>query len=149
MNRVQETLIIMGYIYNPDGFDWMNYKLTDCNPYTYHHIVERRSGGHTTVGNGAILTEVAHNLLNILDQFCKEAYNDLQNIFIRINGSGEPPTYEIMKEVDNILYKLFFTNEYHFTVNLDSDKFCKIRFCMNKCREMYVESRKELKKCLL
>ena len=142
------TLLIMNYIYNPDGFDWMNFKLTKDNPYTFHHIVERRSGGDKSVENGAILTLCAHQLLNILDSFCKDAYNDLQNIFIKINTSNEPPTYEIMKEIDDILYKLFFTNDYHFRIDLNSKDYYKVKFNMNKYCAMYLDSRKELKKCL-
>ena len=118
------------------------------NPYTYHHIIEERSGGHTTIENGAILTESAHNLLNVLDCFCYKAYDDLQKEFRKINGSGLPPTNEIMKEIDAILYKVFFTDEYRFNRDISMDKYCKLRFNMNRYREMYEESRKELKMCL-
>ena len=39
-NYVGEIRIVMGYIYNPSGFDWMNFKITKDNPLTYHHITE-------------------------------------------------------------------------------------------------------------
>ena len=132
------ALIIMGYIYNPSGFDWMNFKLTDKNPYTFHHIVEKRNGGDKSIENGAILTNYAHQLLNVFDYFCPEAYNDLQNVFTRINTSGEPPTNDIVKEVDQILYKALMTDEYKY----------KKEISLSKYRDMYLEGRKELKKCL-
>ena len=139
MNRTLNTIITMGYIYNPDGFDWMNFKISKNNPPTYHHIKERRSGGKLTIENGAILSNFAHQLLNILDRFCKKAYNDLQNVFIKINNSNLPPTNEMVKEIDEILYKLFFTNEYEFDGYINISQYC----------DMYLESRKELKKCLI
>ena len=139
MNRTLMTLIKMRYIYNPDGFDWMNFKFSKDNQPTYHHIVERRHGGHLSVENGAILSDFAHQLLNILDLSCKKAYNDLQNVFMKIIASNSPPTYEVMKEIDEILYKIFFTEEYVFT------KYINISWY----RHVYLESRKELKKCLI
>ncbi len=142
------TLIIMGYIYNPDGFDWMNFKLTKENPATFHHIKEKRDGGKKTIENGAILSSFAHQLLNILDLFCPDAYNDLQNVFIKINGSGEPPTIEIMQEIDDILQKLFCTEEYQFRVDMNDAKHRNSAINLKRFRKYYLESRKELVKCL-
>ena len=145
---MDNKLIIMGYIYNPDGFDWMNFKMTEDNPYTFHHIVEKRYGGKKVIENGALLTYDAHKLLNILDSYCPDAYDDLQEIFKKINGSGEPQTYEIMKEVDNILQKVFCTEEYRFTANLRNIKRRKCLANLEQLREEYLECRKELVKCL-
>ena len=142
------ALIIMGYIYNPDGFDWMNFKVEKNNPYTFHHIVERRRGGDKSINNGAILTNDAHKLLNILDIFFPDAYEDLQQIFIRINKSNEPPTYETMKEVDNILYKVFFTEEYEFAEGKDSPKYYRVMQRLLEYRKEYLNSRQKLTKCL-
>ena len=144
-NKTQRTLIIMGYIYNPDGFDWMNYQISKENPVSYHHIVEKRRNGTTTVENGAILTDKSHDLLNILDQFCPQAYNDLQDVFIRINNSNEPPTNETVKEIDSILFNIFFTSKYYFregSCEFDRDKL------LSRHRERYLKSRKKLTKCL-
>ena len=145
-NKTQRTLILMGYIYNPDGFDWMNYKITKNNPLSYHHIVEQRSGGHTLIENGAILTDKSHDLLNILDQYCPRAYNDLQSVFRRINGSNQPPTNEIVKEVDEILFNIFFTDKYHFRndTNLGFDR----GRLLHRHRVRYLKARKELSNCL-
>lgn len=146
-NNRQRTLIIMGYIYNPDGFDWMNFEITPKNPVSYHHIVERRNGGRTKIENGAILTDKSHDLLNILDHYCPAAYNDLQEVFREINSSSEPPSNEIVKRVDEILYKIFFTDEYYF-----KEKSCNYEFDketdLSKHLERYLKSRKKLVKCL-
>ena len=97
----------MGYIFNPDGFDWMNIRLTKDNDYTYHHIEEVKKGGKTTVENGAILTEISHRFLHILEAYCPKAYNDLQNVFMTINARMEPPSFELMKEISAKLSKKF------------------------------------------
>jgi len=132
------TLVLLIDIHKPNGFDWMNFKLTKNNPYTYHHIVERRNGGPRTLDNGAILTSIGHNLLNILDIYCPDAYNDLQNVFTKINSSKDSPTDEIIGEVDNILYRVLVSKEYKFLQKVD----------LSKYRRIYQENRKELKKCL-
>jgi len=142
MNR---TLIVMGYIYNPDGFDWMNFKLTKHNKYTYHHIVERKKGGDDSVENGAILTEIAHRFLNILEQYCPDAYNDLQNVFIKISNSKLPPANEIVKEMDQILYDIFYTDKYKFDENTIPGH-SRRQYLV--ARGTYILSRKCLKKCL-
>lgn len=142
---MNKTLVVMGYIYNPDGFDWMNYKLTKHNKYTYHHIVERKNGGDDSVENGAILTEIAHRFLNILEQYCPDAYDDLQNVFIRINNSKIPPTCEIMREMDQILYDIFYTDKYEFDLKMLPDHSLSK---MLEAKGAYVVSRKQLKKCL-
>ena len=95
------TLVVMGYIFNPDGFDWMNIQVTKDNKYTYHHINKAEDGGVSTVENGAILTELSHRFLNLLERYCPKAYDDLQEVFKKISSSMEPPTNEIMKENAN------------------------------------------------
>ncbi len=125
-------------IHNPNGIDWMNMKLTKGNPYTLHHIKEKRNGGDNSLANLAILTKNAHKLLNILDKLCPDAYNDLQNVFIKINETQAPPTDEIINEIDYILYKVLITQEYEFIEEIDLSSFIPY----------YLEGRKELKKCL-
>ena len=125
-------------IHQPDGIDWMNFKLTRDNPYTLHHIKEKRNGGDNSLSNLAILTKNAHKLLNILDEKCPEAYNDLQNVFMKINESMAPPTEEIINEIDQILYKLLVSHEYQMIDDTNLSNYCM----------QYYEGRKELKKCL-
>ena len=132
------ALVIMGYIYNPDGFDWMNFKVSKDNPYTFHHILEKRNGGGKTIENGAPLTLDAHTLLNMLERYCPSLYEELQNIFKRIIANGEPPTNDMIKEIDLIIYRALFTTE---SMGIKESNLIKYR-------TKYLEGRKELKKCL-
>ena len=125
-------------IHKPDGIDWMNFRLSRDNPYTLHHIVERRNGGDNSLKNLAILTKMAHKLLNILDKVCPDAYNDLQNVFRKINEIMSPPTEEIIAEIDSILYKILVSHEYEMIKEKDLSNYLVY----------YNEGRKQLKKCL-
>jgi hypothetical protein len=136
----------MEYIFNPDGFDWLNIEVKKDNKYTYHHIVERKNGGDDSIENGAILTEIAHRFLNVLEQFCPEAYDDLQNIFIKINNSQMPPTKEIVREIDEIMYEIFYGTRYNFS---EFDLPMNSWRLYIEARGAYLSSRKKLKKCLL
>ncbi len=126
------TLLLMNYIYNPDGYDWMNFKERQGNLYTYHHIQERRNGGHKTVENGAILTHRAHDLLNMIEVRCPKIYDQLQEVFRRINASNEPPTNDDIKEIDLILYRVLFTTE---GKDIKQSKILRLRKEYIKCRK--------------
>lgn len=125
-------------IHKPDGIDWMNFRLSRDNPYTLHHIKEKRNGGDNSLQNLAILTKMAHKLLNVLDKVCPDAYNDLQNVFRKINDSLCPPTEEIINEIDMILYKVLVSHEYNMLTEIDLSNYVIY----------YNEGRKQLKKCL-
>lgn len=87
-------------IFETKNLDWMGYKVSKKNPYTFHHIVERRHGGKLTIENGAILTRIAHDHLNYLEAYVPEAYDDWQRFFRYINSKREPLTkedYELIK----------------------------------------------------
>ena len=59
---------------------WMGYKLSKKNPFTYHHIIEKRNGGGVTIDNGAILTRIAHDDLNRIEQARRCYYNELNKL---------------------------------------------------------------------
>ena len=89
-------------IYEPKGIDWMGYKLSKKNPYTYHHIEEKRKGGKQTLDNGAILTRQAHDHLNYLELYVPDAYRDWQRVFKYFNALRRPLTekeYEIIEKI--------------------------------------------------
>ena len=100
---MKRALKILVDIFEPNGYDWMNFSLSKSNPYTFHHIVEKSRGGEKSVDNGAILTKNAHTFLNKLEKVCPDAYNDLQVVFAKINGTKQPVTQEIVDEIDEIL----------------------------------------------
>lgn len=106
-------------IYQPNGRDWMGYKMTKDNPYTYHHIKEKRNGGGVTIGNGAILTKQAHRDLNELDQYCPEAYEDYQAVFRYINSLHGPipeDIYdELMEYIEELALDIYERNGYEFS----------------------------------
>ena len=86
---------------------WMGYKLTKKNPYTYHHIREARNGGRVTLDNGALLTRLAHNDLNEMENHGKTRclYRELNELFKELNKTRKPPTKEYFKEVNGILLR--------------------------------------------
>ena len=106
-------------IYKPNGVDWMGYRLTKGNPYTYHHIKEKRNGGKVTLSNGAILTKEAHNELNMLDRFCPEAYEEYQAIFRYINSFNGPipeDKYDLlMQEIAELALDIHERNGFTFS----------------------------------
>ena len=135
MKRVLRNMID---IFQPEGTDWMNFSLSRSNPYTYHHIVEKSRGGDKSIDNGAILTRKAHTLLHTLEAICPEAYQDLQNVFVKINATKSPITQDIINEIDQILYDIFIGNKYHIPEDVD----------LSMYHSLYFKGKKKLKKCL-
>ena len=135
---MKRVLRIMIDIFQPEGIDWMNFALTRNNPYTYHHIVEKSKGGDKSIDNGAILTRKAHTFLHMLENICPEAYEDLQNVFVKINATKRPVTQEIVNEIDHILYNIFIADKYNIPDDVDLSVYCG----------HYYNGKKRLKKCL-
>lgn len=115
--RAHKKLSEMIQIFKPNGIDWMGYRMTEDNPYTFHHIVEKRDGGSLTIDNGAILTEKAHKKLNFYDLFCKEAYNEYQRLFKIINKSKAPIADEMYEEIYYLAYRIEVLNEFFYCYN--------------------------------
>lgn len=103
---MKKVLVEMLEIYKPNGRDWMDYTLKKNNPYTYHHIVEKRNGGQCTVSNGAIITKNAHIYLNHLDVMYHRIYNELNYMFKQLNMTYQPPTDDYYEEINHILRKV-------------------------------------------
>lgn len=93
-------------IYKPKGIDWMAYKLQRKNPYTFHHIIEKRNGGKRRVNNGAILTLNAHEYLNYLDNEYHRIYKELNGLFWELNRTYKPPQEDYYEEVGAVLKKV-------------------------------------------
>ena len=129
---MKRALKILVDIFEPNGYDWMNFSLSKSNPYTFHHIVEKSRGGEKSVDNGAILTKNAHTFLNKLEKVCPDAYNDLQVVFAKINGTKQPVTQEIVDEIDEILNKVLVTHEYEFTQDVDLSSYCESHYKANR-----------------
>lgn len=101
---MRSVLCQMIKIFVPKNMDWMGYKVTNKNPYTYHHILERRYGGKETIENGAILSRNAHDHLNYLEVYVPEAYDDWQRFFRYLNSKMAPLTKEDLEIIKLITY---------------------------------------------
>ena len=115
ISNKDEVVNEMIEIYQPLGRDWMGYKMTNSNPYTYHHITEKRNGGGVTVDNGALLTKTAHSDLNLLDLYCPEAYEEYQALFRYINESKSPITEELYEYIEELALDIFTGNGFQFS----------------------------------
>ena len=135
---MKRVLRIMIDIFQPEGIDWMNFALSKNNPYTFHHIVEKSKGGDKSIDNGAILTRKAHTFLHTLENVCPDAYQDLQNVFVKINETKRPVTQEIVNEIDGILHNLLIDEKYEVLEDIDLTAYCG----------QYYKGKKRLKKCL-
>lgn len=93
-------------IYPIKPLDFMGYKVTKENPYTYHHIIKRCDGGTKTIENGAILTLNAHEYLNIIELTDIKTYMVLNQMFQIINQQKQKPTLEQYQAI-NIILKLY------------------------------------------
>lgn len=86
---MKEVLRLMINQYNIHKIDWMGYKVNKDNPYTYHHCyVKKEHGGKETIENGAVLTKIAHEYLNIIESRDIELYNLINNVLKQINEQG-------------------------------------------------------------
>ncbi len=107
------VLTRMVEVYEPNGEDWMGFKLAKDNKYTFHHIRERRKGGKAELENGAILTEHAHQFLNMLDYYYKDAYEDYQGIFRQINKNHGPIPDDLLEDIYGMMLDIFYYNDYN------------------------------------
>ncbi len=90
-------------IYNVKKIDWMGYKVSKDNPYTYHHLKKKEYGGKEDLKNGAILTDIAHKYLHIIESRDKELYDLLNNVLWQINEQGFAPLKRQLLAIDFIL----------------------------------------------
>ena len=82
---------------------WMGYKVSKDNPYTFHHLKKREHGGKEEIKNGAILTDVAHRLLNIVESRDIELYEYINNVLKQINEQGFAPLERQLLAIDYML----------------------------------------------
>lgn len=90
-------------IYKPLGYDWLNYKVTQSNPLTFHHIEKRVDGGKEEISNGALITEIGHQYLHIIECKERDTYLLLNKMFKLINNQKTSPTEEQRELIEYIL----------------------------------------------
>ena len=81
----------------------MGYKVSKDNPYTFHHLKKKEQGGKEDLKNGAILTDIAHKYLHIIESRDKELYDLLNNVLWQINEQGFAPLERQLLAIDYIL----------------------------------------------
>lgn len=86
--NMKEIVRIMINEWGIKNIGWMGYKVTRDNPYTYHHLQKKEHHGKETLNNGAIITDVAHRYLNIIESRDKELYNYINMVLQQINEQG-------------------------------------------------------------
>lgn len=89
-------------IYNLDHTCFMGYKLNHNNA-TFHHIVKKENGGLLTIDNGAVLTDIAHNYLHIIEYKDLDIYIALNKMFQIINKQQDKPSKEQYQIINTLL----------------------------------------------
>ena len=90
-------------IYKPlSNLDWMNYKLVN-NKLTNHHIVKREDGGSSKIHNLALLTNIAHSYLHIIEYKDIKTYDTINKLFKYINNQRHEPTQEQRELIEYLL----------------------------------------------
>lgn len=90
-------------IYHTDKKDWMGYDITDNCEITRHHIWKKVYGGDNNISNYALLIHKSHELLHKLEKIDHNAYLELNELFLELNRSMQPPDEEYYKKVDKVL----------------------------------------------
>lgn len=103
---MKEITRIMINEYGVKRICFMGYKVSKDNPYTYHHIKKKENGGKEEKKNGAILTDIAHRYLHIIESRDKELYDLINNVLWQINEQGFAPLERQLLAIDYIL-KIF------------------------------------------
>ena len=93
-------------MYAMEDIDWLGYKMTRDNPYTFHHIIKREKGGEERFDNGAILTTLSHRYLHIIEYKEPAIYHSLNGILLIINKQLHLPDQD-QKEIIELLFKMF------------------------------------------
>lgn len=90
-------------IYIPySNLDWLNYKLVKEN-LTAHHIIKRCDGGKLEWNNIAILNDVSHQYLHLIECLDINTYDELNKMFKFINQQKEEPTEEQRQIIEFLL----------------------------------------------
>lgn len=99
-------------IYQPIGFDWLNYQITKNNILTLHHVIKTANGGLLRIDNSALLTKKSHRGLHICEHKDFILYSEINDFFREIISLGFPlddylvkKSKEYKKSLTKTLYK--------------------------------------------
>ena len=100
---MKEIVKEMLKIYKPiSNLDWLNYKITR-NKLTAHHIIKREHGGKLEMNNIALLVDVSHQYLHLIEHKDYDTYIALNKILKMINEQQHEPTQEQRELVEYLL----------------------------------------------
>ena len=90
-------------IYKPySGLDWMNYKIVRKDM-TAHHIIKAEHGGLLRIDNIALLMDVSHRYLHLIEYKDYKRYKHINEIFKIINEQRCEPTLEQREIIEYML----------------------------------------------
>ena len=90
-------------IYGTTEFDWLGDVIHDVNKLTRHHIIKKEDGGENGISNYALLTPKSHHLMNLLEEQDPTTYNMLNDMFLELNRSIQPPKEDYYRQIRHIL----------------------------------------------
>lgn len=91
-------------IYKPiSGMDWMNYKIVRKEDMTAHHILKKEHGGKLEQSNIALILNVSHQYLHLIEYKDIETYIALNKIFKIVNEQKHEPTTEQRQIIEYLL----------------------------------------------
>lgn len=90
-------------IYKPvSNMDWLNYKLVKKD-LTFHHIVKKQYGGKEEISNGALIMNIGHQYLHLIEYKDIKTYNAINKLFRYINDQKYEPTLEQREIIEYLL----------------------------------------------
>lgn len=106
--KVQDML----KIYVPySGLDWMNYEIIP-NKLTIHHIIKKCDGGKRTINNLAILMEVSHQYLHLIEYVDIDTYKTINKVLKEINTQKHEPYDYQRQNIEELLQDFEYENRW-------------------------------------
>lgn len=106
--KVQDML----KIYVPySGLDWMNYEIIP-DKLTIHHIIKKCDGGKRTINNLAVLMEVSHQYLHLIEYVDIDTYTTINKILKEINTQKHEPYDYQRQNIEELLQDFEYENRW-------------------------------------
>ena len=93
------------YYYPYSGLDWLNYQIQDMEKFsdiTYHHIIAKRLHSKKDMKNGALLVNVSHQYLHLIEKIEIATFEDLNKILKDINTQKREPYQWQREDIEGI-----------------------------------------------
>lgn len=99
-------------IYVPySGLDWMNYEIIP-DKLTIHHIIKKCDGGKRTIDNLAVLMEVSHQYLHLIEYVDIDTYNTINKVLKEINTQKHEPYDYQRQNIEELLQEFEYENRW-------------------------------------